>query len=59
MRWVGYVAHMGRRGTHRGVLVETPEGKRLLGRPIRRWEENIRMDLREMGWGGVVWCGLD
>jgi hypothetical protein len=38
------------------VLVEKPEGKRPLGRPRRRWEDGIRMDLREIGLGG---CGLD
>jgi hypothetical protein len=37
------------------ILVEKPEGKRTLGRPRRRWEGNIRMDLREMGWEGVDW----
>jgi hypothetical protein len=35
------------------VLVGKPEGKRLLGRPRRRWKDGIRMDLREIGWGGV------
>jgi hypothetical protein len=38
--------------------VEKPEEKRPLGRPRRRWEDNIRMDLREMRWGGVMWTGL-
>jgi hypothetical protein len=38
------------------VLVGQPEGKRPLGRPRRRWENGIRMDLRKIGWGG---CGLD
>jgi hypothetical protein len=36
---------------------ESPEGKRPLGRPRRRWEDRIRMDLRDIGWG--VWIGLD
>jgi hypothetical protein len=40
------------------VLVEKPEGKRPLGRPRRRWEDGIRMDLREMGLGGVDWIRL-
>ena len=49
MRWAGHVAHMGeRRGVYR-VLVGKPEGKRPLGRPRRRWEDNIRMDLQEVG----------
>ena len=51
MRWAGHVAHMGEgRGVHR-VLVGKPEGKRPLGRPRRRWEDNIKMDLREVGGG--------
>ena len=49
MRWVGHVARMGeRRGVCR-ILVEIPEGKRLLGRSRRRWEDNIKMDLRVVG----------
>jgi len=52
MRWAEYVARMGEgRGVHR-VLVGKPEGKRTLGRPRRRWEDNIKMDLREVGRGG-------
>jgi hypothetical protein len=39
------------------ILVGMPEGKRLLGRPKRRWEDEIRMDLRETGW--KVWIGFD
>ena len=51
MRWVGHVAHMGEdRGVHR-VLMGKPEGKRPLGRPRRRWEGNIKMDLQEVGGG--------
>jgi hypothetical protein len=40
------------------ILVGKPLGKRTLGRPTRRWEDGIRMDLREMGWGGVEWIQL-
>jgi hypothetical protein len=40
------------------VLVEKPEGKRLLGRPRRRWEDVIIMDLKEIGFGGVDWIQL-
>ena len=55
MRWVGHVAHMGEgRGVHR-VLVGKPEGERPLGRPRRRCEDNIKMDLQEVG--GVVRTG--
>jgi len=49
MRWVGHVARMGEeRGVYR-VLVGKPEGRRPLGRPKRRWVDNIRMDLQEVG----------
>jgi hypothetical protein len=41
------------------VLMGKPEGKRPLGRPRRRWEDGIRMDLREIGWGCVEWIQLD
>jgi hypothetical protein len=37
------------------ILVERPEGRRLLGKPMRRWEDNIKMDLREIGFGDVDW----
>jgi hypothetical protein len=58
MRWAGYVARMGEgRGMYR-VLVGKSEGKRPLGRPRRRWEDNIRMDLQEMGCGCEDWIGL-
>jgi hypothetical protein len=45
------------RGVHK-VLVEKPEGKRPLGRPRRRWEDNIKMDLEEVGCGSVDWIEL-
>jgi hypothetical protein len=45
------------RGVHR-VLVEKPEGKKPLGRPRRRWEDNVRMDLQEVGCGCDEWIGL-
>ena len=52
MRWAGHVAPMGEgRGVHRFLLWK-PEGKRPLGRPRRRWENNIKMDLQEVGEGG-------
>ena len=56
MRWAGHVAHMGG-GPYR-VLVGKPEGKRPLGRPRRRWVDNIRMDLQEVGCGYMDWIGL-
>jgi hypothetical protein len=40
------------------ILVGKPEGMRALGRPIRRWVDNIKMDLREIGWGDMDWIDL-
>ena len=58
MRWTGHVARMWEgRGVHR-VLVEKTERKRTLGRPRRRWEDNIKMDHQEVG-GGGDWMELD
>ena len=58
MRWAGHVARMGEeRGVYR-VLVGKPEGKRPLGRPRRRWVDNIRTDLQEVGCGYMNWIGL-
>jgi len=58
MRWAGHVARMGEdRGVHR-VLVGKPEGKRPLGRPRRRWEDNIKMDIQEVGVGRGNWMEL-
>ena len=55
MRWAGHVARMGEEtGVHR-VLVGKPAGKRPLGRPRRRWEDNIKRDLQEVGGGCVEW----
>jgi len=47
--------HVARMGEMRSVLVGKPEGKRLLGRSRRRWEDNIKMDLQEVGCGGLEW----
>jgi len=58
MRWTWHVARMGEeRGVYR-VLVGKPEGRRPLGRPRRRWVDNIRMDLQEVGCRYVDWTGL-
>jgi hypothetical protein len=55
MRWAGHVACMAEvRGAY-NILVGRPEGRRPLGRPRRRWEDNIKMDLREIGFGNVDW----
>jgi hypothetical protein len=53
MRWAGHVARMGEGRNVYRVLVGKPEGKRPLQRPRRRWEDGIKMDLGEIGWGGV------
>jgi hypothetical protein len=58
MRWAGHVARMGEKRNASGLLVGKPEGKRPLGSPRRRWVDNIKMDLLEIGGGGVDWIGL-
>ena len=58
LRWAGHVAHMGEeRGVYR-VLLGKREGRRPLGRPRRRWVDNNRMDLQEVGCGYIDWIGL-
>ena len=58
MRWAGYVARMEEvRGVYR-VLVGKPEGKRPMGRPRCRWEDNINMDLQKVGCEGMDWIEL-
>jgi hypothetical protein len=58
MRWAGHVARMTEGRSVYRVLVRRPEGKRPLGRPRRRWEDNIKMDLRETGIDGANWIRL-
>jgi hypothetical protein len=58
MRWAEHVARMGEEKVGHRVLVVKPEGKRTLGRPRRRWEYNIKMDVQEVGGGGGDWMGL-
>jgi hypothetical protein len=53
MRWAEHVVRTGERKDLYGLLVGKPEGKRLLGRPRRGWEDNIKMDLKEVGWEGM------
>jgi hypothetical protein len=58
MRWVGHVARMREgRGAYR-ILVGRPEGRRPLGRHRQRWEDNIKMDLQEVGWDGMDWIDM-
>ncbi|KAJ4450696.1 hypothetical protein ANN_02125 [Periplaneta americana] len=58
LRWAGHVARMGESRNAYRVLVGRPEGKRPLGRPRRRWEDNIKMDLREVGYDDRDWLTL-
>jgi hypothetical protein len=58
MRWDGHIAQMGEERKAYRLLVGKPEGKRALGRPRRRWVDNIRMDLGEVGWGDVDWLRI-
>jgi hypothetical protein len=58
MRWAGHVARIGEvRGAY-NILVGRPERRRQLGKPSRRWEDNIKMDLREISFGDVDWIHL-
>jgi len=58
IRWAGHVSRMGeKRGVYR-VLVWKPGGKRPLGRPRCRWEDNIKIDLQEVGYGVMHWIEL-
>jgi hypothetical protein len=58
MKWVCHIAGMGEKRNAYRIFVGEPEGKRPLGRPRRRWVDNIKIDLREKGWDGVDWTGL-
>jgi hypothetical protein len=58
MRWAGHVARMGAKRNAYRILVGNPEEKRPLGRPRRRWVNNIKMDLREIEWDGGDWINL-
>jgi hypothetical protein len=56
MRWTGHIARMQERRWGYRILAGRPEGKRQLGKQRRRWEDNRKMDLQKVGWGGH---GLD
>jgi len=58
MRWAGHVARMGGEEKRIQGLVRKPEGKEPLGRPMRRWENSIKMDLQEVGCGVMDWIEL-
>jgi hypothetical protein len=58
MRWAGHVARIGEKRNAYRMLVGKSEGKRPLGRLRGRWVDNIKMDLREIGWDGMDWIDL-
>jgi hypothetical protein len=58
MRWAGYVARIGAKRNAYRILVGNPEEKRPLRKPTRRRVDNIKMDLREIGWDGMDWIDL-
>jgi hypothetical protein len=58
MRWAGHVARIEAKMNTSGILVEKPEGMRPLGRPRRKWDDNIKKNLREIGWGYMYWIHL-
>jgi hypothetical protein len=58
MRWTGHVARMGEMRNAYNILVWKTEKKKPLERPKRRWEDNIKMDLREVEWEGLDWIHL-
>jgi hypothetical protein len=59
VKLAGHVARMGEKRNAYRILVEKPEGKRSLGRPKRRWVDNIKIYLREIRWDGMDWINLD
>jgi hypothetical protein len=58
MKWAGHIARMGENRNAYRIFVGKPEGKRPPGSPRCRWVDNIKMDLRETGWGGMEWIDL-
>jgi len=58
MRWAGNVAHVGEKGGVYRVLVGKPEGKRPLRKPSHMWEDNIKIDLQEVGFGDMDWIDI-
>jgi hypothetical protein len=58
MGWAEHVARMMEKINAYRILVGKPERKRPLGRPKRRWDDNIKIDLREIGWGGMDWIDV-
>ena len=58
MTWAGHVARMGEGRDAYRILVRRPEGRRPFERLRRRWEDNIKTDLQELGWGGMDWIEM-
>jgi hypothetical protein len=58
MKWAGHVARMGKKRNAYRILMGKPEGRRPLRKPRSGWGDNIKMDLREMVWGGMDWIDL-
>jgi hypothetical protein len=58
MIWAGHVACMGERRVANRVLVGKPKGKMPVGRPRHRWEDSVKIDLQEVGWGSMDWIDL-
>jgi hypothetical protein len=58
MRWAGHVVQIGEKKNAYRILVGNPEERRPLGRPRRRWVDNIKMDVREIGWDDIDWIDL-
>jgi len=58
MRWVGHVTRIGERRVAHGILVGRPEERRPLRISRHRWKDNIKLDLQEVGWGGMNWIDL-
>jgi hypothetical protein len=58
MRWAGHVARIGEKRNAYRILVGKLKGKRPIERPRRRWVDNIKMDLRDIGWDGMDWIDV-
>jgi hypothetical protein len=58
MRWAGHLARIGAKRNAYRILMGKPEGKKPLGRPRRRWVDNIEVDLRETGWDSMDWIDV-
>jgi hypothetical protein len=58
IRWAGDIAQMGEKRNAYRILMGKPEKKRLLGRPRCRWVDNIKIDLREIGWDVIDWINV-